>query len=726
MFFSVKNKILIGVTIQSILISLVLGYVTYTYLGDLYYNSFLEGKKQLIMSISSMIDGDIHKNITYENYKNKEYYRQYLRVFRDILENDKSIKWLYTINYNKNENQYNYIIDGTIAESDLFWFDSSELSFEIKNRNGKIYLVWNEIEHEKEFQLQIFESYYKVLIENGNLYINNKLIAKFIIGNNFTAIIDNQIINKNNSYINDNYLIIDKLSLKFDLNFVSKGDTTSLPNEIYFISSLENSIFEKYYNNKYDKNFTYCYSTKGIENGDFLNIYQPIINSQNEITGYIILMVHMNKIVEFNKSIMTITSCIFIAGFILSFFLSLLISRQVTSPLNVIQKGVTELDRGNYDFTIQIKTHDEFFDLANSFNQMIKNLNTTIKALEITTEEKNLITESKLKLEAALNDLKNSQEKLIRSEKLAALGQLVDGIAHEMNTPLGAIKASAENIQLSFSDSSSLASMVYNNLNSLEIIALDSILNNEDSEELTLKEIRSLKKSILKTLQDRNISMAEEIVETLLPLGITNFSESYDILWKKENISVILKYIEKEKGILKKSKIITTSVSKTTKIVSALKSLSEDTTFKTLKKASIIDTIESALTIYSNYIRKGINLTKEFDVIPEIKCYPERLVLLWTHILSNSIGAVKGEGDISISVRVKEGEIQICIEDNGEGISPEIQPKIFEPFFTTKKAGEGAGLGLHISKQIVSEHKGSISFISEKGSTIFEIKLPLR
>jgi signal transduction histidine kinase len=294
-----------------------------------------------------------------------------------------------------------------------------------------------------------------------------------------------------------------------------------------------------------------------------------------------------------------------------------------------------------------------------------------------------------------------------------------------MNTPLGAIKASAENIQMSINDSRDLASRVYENLSSTEKIALDAILQYTESEELTLKEIRSLKKSVQKNLQERNISMAEEIVETLLPLGITNISESYDILWKKENLSDILKYIEKEKGIFKKSKIITTSVSKTTKIVSALKSLSEDSTFKTLKKVNILDTIESALTIYSNYIRKGINLRKEFDVIPEIECYPERLVLLWTHILSNAIGAVKGEGDISIFAKIIDEVIVVSIKDNGEGISPEIQQKIFEPFFTTKKSGEGAGLGLHISKQIVSEHKGSILFTSEVGITIFEIRLTL-
>ena len=93
--------------------------------------------------------------------------------------------------------------------------------------------------------------------------------------------------------------------------------------------------------------------------------------------------------------------------------------------------------------------------------------------------------------------------------------------------------------------------------------------------------------------------------------------------------------------------------------------------------------------------------------------------------LYNSIGAVKGEGDISIFAKIIDEEIVVSIKDNGEGISPEIQQKIFEPFFTTKKSGEGAGLGLHISKQIVGEHKGSILFTSEIGITVFESRLPM-
>jgi len=723
MKLSLKNKILIGVTIQSILISLVLGYVTYTYLGELYFNSFLEGKKQLIMSISSMIDGDIHNNITIENYKNNEYYKQYLKVFKSTHDKDNTIRYFYSINYNKNNLTYNYIIDGDVSLYDSIWFDSDILSFEIIKKDNNFRILWNNIEYQKEFNFKYNSTDHKVIINDNLIFIDSILIGKLSSDSTLSLNINNQILNEDNRLVK-NSINLNNSELLFEFYLYKKGEVT-IPNSIYYTTDKELLLLNKYISKEIDISLpNYLFITEG-DNGEYLKFIQPIINSKNEISGFIIMMVHLNKIEKFNQSIITITSSILVGGFFLSFLLSLFISNFITSQLRVLQKGVSELDKGNYDYSIEIKTQDEFSDLAKSFNQMIINLNATIKALEITTDEKNQINESKQKLENALNDLKNSQEKLIRSEKLAALGQLVDGIAHEMNTPLGAIKASAENIQMSINDSRDLASIVYENLSSTEKIALDAILQITDSEELTLKEIRSLKKSVQKNLQERNISMAEEIAETLLPLGITNLSESYDILWKKENLSDILKYIEKEKGIFKKSKIITTSVSKTTKIVSALKSLSEDSTFKTLKKVNILDTIESALTIYSNYIRKGINLRKEFDVIPEIECYPERLVLLWTHILSNAIGAVKGEGDISIFAKIIDKEIMVSIKDNGEGISPEIQQKIFEPFFTTKKAGEGAGLGLHISKQIVSEHKGSISFTSEIGITIFEIRLPL-
>jgi signal transduction histidine kinase len=334
------------------------------------------------------------------------------------------------------------------------------------------------------------------------------------------------------------------------------------------------------------------------------------------------------------------------------------------------------------------------------------------------------------RVEKTLKELKDSQEKLVRSEKMAALGQLIDGVSHELNTPLGAIQASAENLVLGYHTSSEINYKLFYSISEEEAKILNEFLSQEISEKESLGELRVIKKEQTIQLETREISQAREITETLVPLGYVEFPIKYDILWKSKNVDVILQYIEKEVGVLKKTNIISTSVKKTAKIVSALKSFSEDNSFHKKRSTNIVETIESAITVYSNYIRKGIELEKEFSEVPEIICFPERLIQVWTHLLSNAIWAVSGQGRIIIAVKQERGEgdtseILVSIEDNGYGISPEIQEKVFEPFFTTKKAGEGAGLGLHICKQIITQHGGSISIHSNLGKTIITVRLPV-
>ena len=333
------------------------------------------------------------------------------------------------------------------------------------------------------------------------------------------------------------------------------------------------------------------------------------------------------------------------------------------------------------------------------------------------------------RVEKTLKELKESQEKLVRSEKMAALGQLIDGVSHELNTPLGAIQASAENLEIGYHDSSKINYKLFQSMSDEEAKFLNEFLAEDISEKESLKELRKIKKEVFSELKNREIPKAEDIVETLVSLGFLNFPIKYDVLWKSKNVDVILQYIEKEIGIYRKTHIISTSVKKTAKIVSALKSFSEDNTFHKKRKVNIIETIESAITVYSNYIRKGIDLTKNFSQVTEIICYPERLTQVWTHLLSNAIWAVSGQGTIIISVSQEIGqsnspEIIVTIEDNGYGIPPEIQEKVFEPFFTTKKSGEGAGLGLHISKQIITQQGGSITINSNLGKTIVTVRLP--
>ena len=723
MKYSVKIKLLIGTILQSFLLSVVLGIISYKVLGDYFLNTYINEKKNLVNTLISLLQNDNYKKITKESFQDNLHYNLFQKVLKDTLENDPKIKYLYTIRYNSLEDQYQYILDASYSKTDILWFETKGLEFEFFIQDEKKIFRRNNQDFENEFEFKDEYGIHNIDFKDNRIYFDDKILAEVKNLNPLLVSIDNVLLNET-IRIKSKNIELPKSQFLFNITFTKLGLPLSNPGDKYFIADHERNLFESLKLNKSDLINPFLFFDKSSL-GNYLSIYQEINLNNNILKDYIVLDIHMDQIHEFDQKIISITFAIFAFGFIFSFLLSIYISNQISSPLSIIQMGVLELDRGNYTQKIQVKSSDEFSILANSFNQMVENLNHTIKALEVTTEEKNMIHESKIKLEEALKELKESQEKLIRSEKLAALGQLVDGVAHELNTPLGAIKASAENILTSLIYPMENLGNLFENFSPEEFSLIESILKSEEVGELSLKELREIKKKEKKLLNERNIIDSEDIVETLIPLGITEIPETYDVLWKRDSTKNLLRFIDKERGIMKKSKIITISVSKTSKIVSALKSLSEDSTFRTLKKANIIEGIESALTVYSNYIRKGIQLEKVFEVLPEIECYRERLILLWTHLLSNSIWAVKGEGQIKILARVIENNIKVSIEDNGVGISSDIQDKVFEPFYTTKKAGEGTGLGLYISKQVVLEHKGEVSFQSSNGRTIFEVVLPI-
>jgi signal transduction histidine kinase len=130
------------------------------------------------------------------------------------------------------------------------------------------------------------------------------------------------------------------------------------------------------------------------------------------------------------------------------------------------------------------------------------------------------------------------------------------------------------------------------------------------------------------------------------------------------------------------------------------------------------------LAIYQNQLKRGVEQIKDYQPVPNIPCYPDELMQVWSNLISNAIQAVNYRGTLTIAVSQKDDCIVVEIGDTGSGIPIEIQEKIFEPFFTTKPLGEGSGLGLSIVRQIVERHRGKIDFCSQPGHTEFSVWLP--
>ena len=324
--------------------------------------------------------------------------------------------------------------------------------------------------------------------------------------------------------------------------------------------------------------------------------------------------------------------------------------------------------------------------------------------------------------------VKQTFTKLISSEKLAVLGQISAGVAHEVNTPLGAIKSSAEESSHAFKDVLLSFMWLTKTLNEnekdmfLEFIAT----TNPDNATLSTKEEREIKKNMRNKFAALGIENSHFISDRLVQIGIYEITPSLEKLAKQEHFEKLVMLTYNIFNQRRNNQTILLAVDKASRIVKALKTYLHTTGSEEMETINLRVNFETVLTIYHNRIKQGVQLIKNYENVPEISGYPDRLNQVWTNLIINALQAMDNKGILTIGIK-KEGDyITVSIKDTGKGIPKAIQEKIFEPFFTTKVSGEGSGLGLDIIKHILHEHAALISFDSVEGlGTTFYVKLPI-
>ena len=328
----------------------------------------------------------------------------------------------------------------------------------------------------------------------------------------------------------------------------------------------------------------------------------------------------------------------------------------------------------------------------------------------------------------ALQDLHAAEAHLVHSEKMAALGQLIAGVAHEINTPIGAIKSSGRNI------SEALQSA---------LLGLPALLDELDGEHrrhfselikrasaptamLTTREERTIVRGVTEQLEALGLDQARHRAGLLVQLQSHTDLAGVLPLLRHPAVDRILDTAHGIATITTNADNINTAVDRVAKIIFALKSFSRFGGVQVWMESDLREGLETVLTIYQNQIKHGIDLVRHFDDIPPVRCLPDEINQVWTNLVHNALQAMDHKGSLTLGLRREGDNALVSVSDTGCGIAPDVREKIFDAFFTTKPAGEGTGLGLDIVRKIVEKHGGRIFVTSEvgRGST-FTVSLPI-
>ena len=271
---------------------------------------------------------------------------------------------------------------------------------------------------------------------------------------------------------------------------------------------------------------------------------------------------------------------------------------------------------------------------------------------------------------ALIKKLEEAQNHLLQSDKMASIGQLAAGVAHEINNPIG---------------------YVYSNLSSLEKYIKDTF-------------------SMLNLYEQAENS----ITDTAVRAKINATKKTLDIAFLKEDLHALIG--ESREGI-----------TRVKEIVQNLKDFSHIDVSDEWHFANLHKGLDSTLNIVNNEIKYKATLIKEYGDIPDVECLSSQINQVFMNLVVNAAHAIEERGTIKICTGQQGDEVWVSVTDTGKGIPPEHMKKIFDPFFTTKPIGQGTGLGLSMSYSIIRKHHGRIEVQSElgKGST-FRIWLPIK
>lgn len=366
---------------------------------------------------------------------------------------------------------------------------------------------------------------------------------------------------------------------------------------------------------------------------------------------------------------------------------SFLLGSYLTGQLGKLRAAAHAISRGESGIALDIDGRDEVAEVANAFNKMSQRLQLAsdrrdeyeqdLKALNSSLESRveqrtAQLSQNILQLKETNEALKKTRDQLVQSEKMASIGTLAAGVAHEINNPVGFVMSNVRTL-------SEYMEVYHQGFSRIEHIASE----NDPARQKTL-------------LQEYRV-----------------WQEQEDLAFIKEDMTGLL----------------TDTLDGTERIrdiVSGLKEFSHTDQASEFKAADLIEAVQQTLKVASNEVKYKAEVVTRLDPIPLIRCNSGQIRQVLLNLIVNASQAIDEHGRILVRSGLSDGRVFLSVTDNGSGIAPDTLKKIFEPFFTTKEVGEGTGLGLAIAYGIMEEHGGEITVQSVKGrGTRFSLLFPV-